>query len=68
MPYQNLNLASVMHMAQCVCPTTSFKGGVLSLILFTIYIDDLLFVALENNGVGCFWKHHALCWCSVLCR
>ena len=40
------------------------QGGVLSPILFTIYIDDLL-TTLENNGVGCFWKHHyvgAVCY------
>ena len=40
------------------------QGGVLSPILFTIYIDDLL-SALECNGVGCFWKHHfvgAVCY------
>ena len=40
------------------------QGGVLSPILFTIYIDDLL-TALEKNGVGCFWKHHyvgAVCY------
>ena len=33
------------------------QGGVLSPILFTIYIDDLL-NALDDNGVGCYWKHH----------
>ena len=40
------------------------QGGVLSPILFTIYIDDLL-IALEDCGVGCFWKHHfvgAVCY------
>ena len=31
-------------------------GGGYYLILFTIYID--LLTALENNGVGCFVKHH----------
>ena len=30
------------------------QGGVLSLILFTIY----LLTALEKNDVGCLWKHH----------
>ena len=40
------------------------QGGVLSPILFAIYIDDLL-TALEKNGVGRFWKHHyvgAVCY------
>ena len=34
------------------------------MILFTIYIGDLL-TALEKNGVGCFWNHHyvgAVCY------
>ena len=35
------------------------QGGVLSPILFTIYIDDLL-TALEKNGVGCLWKHYCV--------
>ena len=30
------------------------QGGILSLILFTIYLDDLL-TDLSNLGVGCFW-------------
>jgi hypothetical protein len=33
------------------------QGGVLSPILFTVYIDDLL-LELEKQGVGCFWNHH----------
>ena len=40
------------------------QGGVLSPILFTVYIDDLL-LELEKQGVGCFWKHHfagAVCY------
>ena len=40
------------------------QGGVLSPILFTVYIDDLL-IALKNCGIGCFWKHHfvgAVCY------
>ena len=39
------------------------QGGVLSPILFTIYID--LLSALECNGVVCFWNHHfvsAVCY------
>ncbi len=31
------------------------QGGVLSPILFTIYVDDLL-CGLERLGVGCHWK------------
>ena len=33
------------------------QGGVLSPILFTIYLDDLL-LELERAGVGCYWRHH----------
>ena len=32
------------------------QGGLLSPILFTIYIDDLLH-QLEQSGVGCYWSH-----------
>ena len=32
------------------------QGGALSLILFTIYIDDLL-VEPEKQGIDCFWRH-----------
>ena len=40
------------------------QGGVLSPILFTIYLDDLL-LELERAGVGCYWRHHfvgAVCY------
>ena len=40
------------------------QGGVLSLILFTVYIDDLL-VELQRKGVGCYWNQHfagAVCY------
>ena len=33
------------------------QGGVLSPILFTVYIYDLL-LALEKKGVGCYWSNH----------
>ena len=32
------------------------QGGVLSPILFTIYLDDLL-TGLKNLGIGCYWDH-----------
>ncbi len=44
------------------------QGGVLSPILFTMYIDDLL-VDLSNLGVGCFWGSlfaGALCYADDL--
>ena len=40
------------------------QGGVLSPILFTVYVDDLL-TELEKKGVGCYWNNHfvgALCY------
>ena len=40
------------------------QGGVLSPILFTVYVDDLL-TELENKGVSCYWNNHfvgALCY------
>ena len=33
------------------------QGGVLSPILFTVYVDDLL-TELEKKGVGCYWNNH----------
>ena len=33
------------------------QGGVLSPILFIVYIDDLL-TRLESQAVGCYWSHH----------
>ena len=44
------------------------QGGVLSPILFTIYMDDLL-DQLSQLGVGCFWESHyagALCYADDL--
>ena len=44
------------------------QGGVLSPILFTMYIDDLL-TDLSNLGVGCFWGSSfagALCYADDL--
>ena len=40
------------------------QGGVLSPILLTVYIDELL-LELEKAGVGCYWRHHfvgAVCY------
>ena len=40
------------------------QGGVLSPILFTVYMDDLL-ADLEKLGIGCYWRHHfagAVCY------
>ena len=33
------------------------QGGVLSPILFIVYIDELL-TRLESQGVGCYWSHY----------
>ncbi len=44
------------------------QGGVLSPILFTIYIDDLL-ISLQNLAVGCFWRSRftgAVCYADDL--
>ena len=44
------------------------QGGVLSPILFTLYVDDLL-SSLERLGVGCFWGPQflgALCYADDL--
>ena len=43
------------------------QGGVLSLILFTVYIDELLH--LQKLGVGCHWEvmlMHGLCYADEL--
>jgi len=40
------------------------QGGVLSPIMFTVYLDDLL-ADLVKSGVGCFWNQHfvgAVCY------
>ena len=40
------------------------QGGVLSPVLFTIYLDSLL-ESLRASGRGCYWKDHfsgALCY------
>ena len=40
------------------------QGGVLSPILFTVYIDDLL-LELKRQGIGCYWSKHfvgAVCY------
>ena len=72
------SLHSLSESAPCDCQNTPLlvlgarsqassqypKGGVLSPILFTIYLDDLL-LELERAGVGCYWRHHfvgAVCY------
>ena len=44
------------------------QGGVLSPILFTDYIDDLL-LELKRQGIGCYWNKHffgAICYADDL--
>jgi len=44
------------------------QGGVLSPILFTIYLDSLL-NSLQSSGRGCYWRQHfsgALCYADDL--
>ena len=41
------------------------QGGVLSPILFTIYIDDLLGDLCKLGGWGSL--ELSFCWCSMLC-
>ena len=38
-------------------PMVFSKEGVLSPILFTIYLDKLR-LGIKEKGVGCFWGHH----------
>ena len=45
-----------------------YQGGVLSPILFTVYIDELL-ILLKQLGIGFHWKHHfvgAVCYTDDL--
>ena len=35
------------------------QGGVLSPILFIVYIDELL-TRLESQAVGCYWSHYSV--------
>jgi len=39
------------------------QGGVLSAVLFAVYLDSLL-DSLCSSGRGCFWENH---FCGVLC-
>ena len=55
---QQLKVRWAKTFSNCFHTTNGVRqGGVLSPILFTVYIDDLL-IALEDCGIGCFWKHH----------
>ena len=62
---QQLKVRWAKTFSNCFHTTNGVRqGGVLSPILFTVYIDDLL-IAFESCGIGCFWKHHfvgAVCY------
>ena len=46
------------NFSQCFSVTNGVRqGGVISPILFTLYIDELL-LSLERQGLGCFVGHH----------
>ena len=46
--------SGILHILSCF---QYLMGGVLSPILFTVYINDLL-LHLEKAGIGCHWNHH----------
>ena len=42
------------------------QGGVLSPVLFAVYLDGLL-EELADSGCGCYWRKF-VCWSILLCR